>query len=227
MERRCAKVAPGVDGFVPIRIYYGWALYVLVEGDAASFSTDASARIFDVDAKVKAQASRWGATTRIALRGLTSKVPAEVVVPRDVNDIVTKFEVDAADPQPILVDYAKLGAPVEETIAWRRFTEPGFEDFDGEFARYRLYRDPRVAPGTLRVRMSNQHPSDWAVWEIWQRGSGGHDKRWEQGGSSYLERDIPTPPWPIDLVWVGHRTRTPNAVPDAETGWSVDLVRIR
>jgi hypothetical protein len=229
LDMTTATVAPDLEGaYVPSRIYYGWALYVLVEGDAATFSAAASARIFSVDAKVKAQASHWGLTVRVALRGLDSKVAGEIVVPRDVADIVEKFQVATDTPaQPILAEYTRVGAPAQEDLAWAQFQEPAHEDFDGAYAKYRLYRDPRVAPGVLRVRMVNLHGSDRAVWEIWQRGQGRHTYRWEQGGSSTLEREVPIPSWPMDLVWVGHATRTPNATPDRETGWTLDWVRVK
>jgi hypothetical protein len=228
LDMRKAVIRVGSQGYVPTRIYYGWALYVLVESESSSFSAQASARIFSVDAKVKAQANLWGARTHVALRGLDTKIPDEIVVPRDVGDIESKFRVSAgAAPQPILVDYTAVGQPPTKEIPWQAFQEPGYQAFDNDYARFRLYRDPRVAPGILRVRLANLHPSDWAVWEIWRRGEGGYTFRWENPAATSYEVSVPVPTWPMSLVWVGHKTREWNPPLDAETGWTLDVERIK
>jgi hypothetical protein len=225
---RNAKIAGGTTGFVPTRIYYGWALYVLVDGSASSFSADVSARIFTVDANVKAQAQTWGVHADVALRGLKTKTPGAVVIPRNAEDIVNKFEVATDEsPQPILVQYEAVGNPATQPIGWSSFVEPPMQGFDYDWAHYRLYRDPRVKPGTLRVRTTNRHPHDRAVLEIFRRGDWNHTHRWEHGpASGPVEATVDVPPWPMDLVWVGHKTvRGPTL--DATTGWTLDWERIK
>jgi hypothetical protein len=224
IDMRRATIAKTARGFVPTRIYYGWALYVLAEGDASSFSVEASAQIFRVDAKVKVQASMWRATTHIALRGLDSRIANEVIVPHDIADITNKFVVATENPQPILVDYKAVGTPDAKTIAWPAFTPPDWINFDAA-SRYRIYRDPRVAPGQLHVVVANTWPHDHAVFELWQQGAGSHACQWLANKGETKEQTIATPTWPLKLVWVNHHDGLPNVPPDLETGWTLEWWR--
>lgn len=225
LDMTAAKFKKDAVGYVPTRVYYGWAMYVLAESDTSSFSAAASARIFGVGANVKAQASQWGATTTVALRGLDTKTPGEIVVPSGADDVANKFQVSNGPAQPILVDYTAVGGPKSEDIVWKSFVEPTYERFDAK-SNIRVYRDPRVAPGTLRMRAWNHHGSDHCVWEIFKRGDWNHTYQWRQGPKSFIETTVPVPTWAMNVVWVGHVTREWNPTLDAQSGWTVDLERI-
>ena len=223
-----AKFDSAARGYVPTRIFYGWAMYVLIEGDEAHLNSQVEAKVLGVEASLEAEARRWGLKTTVQLRGLTSKDPRQVVVARTPEDVINKFEVDTTKKaQPILVEYKPFGGTPPPCCVIRQFEPPPFQPLDGEFAQYRLYPDPSIASGKLQVHVTDAHSGDWAVFEIFKRGDRDRTFRWESWYQRPASGTVDLPTWPMDLVWAGHKTLPLNSVPDASFGWTLDFVRVK
>jgi hypothetical protein len=106
------------------------------------------------------------------------------------------------------------------------FVPPSFERFD-DASQYRLYPDPRVSKGKLRVWIQNLHRSDPVVFEIWDRNAQNHALQWQLGGGETLERDVDTPAFQLKLVWVGHHSKPANEQPRPDVGWRLDFKRVQ
>ncbi len=169
------------------------------------------------------QAAALNQKLSIYTRGLRQKTSGAIMLPATIDELKRDFEIDTGNPQPILVDYRQVGQPISTAISWTAFQPPQMTRMD-DASDYRIYRDPRVPPGTLRVTVTNRHLTDPV--SFWLRQSPDRrTKEFRRGGSSAASEDVPTPSYPLNLEWAGHVDITPPTQPDMSTGWSLDWFR--
>jgi hypothetical protein len=108
----------GKGHLVPIEVWYGWSVDILVSGSKTDFTAKARANLVKVGADLDAVISKNNLTRRVTLRGLKQKGgKIGRLVLSSPEAIVNQFEV-APEPVPIYVRY-KSTKPIHATpIAW-------------------------------------------------------------------------------------------------------------
>ena len=89
---------------VSTRIYYGWALFAVIEGSSKFFSAHVAAKLLGTGADISAIAKQNNLKTRVSTIGLSTKTSGEIPLVTSIDKIKTTF-VPSEKPQPIFVEY--------------------------------------------------------------------------------------------------------------------------
>jgi hypothetical protein len=108
------------------KIYYGWALNVVIEGSSTSFTTGVASSLQDMvgaGGSIEAVMEENNLRSEVILRGLESKSGTPPVA-LTWQAVQRQFEI--GDPQPILVEYTFLRDVSPTPIKWKdRTLTPG------------------------------------------------------------------------------------------------------
>jgi hypothetical protein len=101
------------------RIFYGWALYVVIEGDSSSFTSEVAAELMGAGGKLGATIKANKLTSRVHLIGLKPKKAGDVPIAVTTDEVQASFET-SPDPQPIFVEYTLMQDMVVDAIPWTK-----------------------------------------------------------------------------------------------------------
>jgi hypothetical protein len=114
--------APAVAAdYVAQRIHYGWALYMIIEGDDRTFTAGVAAELEKAGGSLKAVADKHNLKVRFHALGLNTKPGTEFGFVSSVNEVEDKYMV--GDPVPIFVEYRALRQVASKRVVW---LEPKF-----------------------------------------------------------------------------------------------------
>lgn len=137
---------------VASKIYYGWAFYYVIEGDAHTFTADVVASLMTKGGGSSIELQKKGMNYKLRLIGLKPKDKYFIATPEDAESLLDNQVVieTAEDAQPIFVEYTVNEDIAVETIPWAR----------NEFraGRYRIQ---------VTAQLQNRSASgrDWDVWD--------------------------------------------------------------
>jgi hypothetical protein len=101
------------------RLYLGWAMNVVFEGDASTFTAEVAADLMRRGAGIDVMVKRYNLRKYVHLVGLEPKVKGSIPVVLDEAQISDSFEV-SPQPMPIFVEY-KVGKDFfSPKISWQR-----------------------------------------------------------------------------------------------------------
>jgi len=99
------------------KIFYGWALYVVIEGDSTSFTADIAAELMTAGANLSKAIKTKHLTSHVHLIGLRPRKNGDIPIAMTLDDVKQGFET-APEPQPIFVEYSLLQDLVVDSIPW-------------------------------------------------------------------------------------------------------------
>jgi len=111
------------------KIYYGWALNVVIEGDLSTFTAEASAELTTAGADIENTVKRYNLKKYVHLVGLDAKDKGHIPIALDPAKFDEQFKVSDT-PAPIFVEYKVMTELFSPKLAWQR---SGFSP-----GRYRL-----------------------------------------------------------------------------------------
>jgi hypothetical protein len=101
------------------KIYYGWALYVVIEGESSTFTTEVAANLMAAGGRLATAIKSYRLTSHIHLIGLQPKKTGDVPLVVSVDEVRQNFETARA-AQPIFVEYALTQDLVADVIPWSK-----------------------------------------------------------------------------------------------------------
>lgn len=101
------------------RIYLGWAMNVVFEGDANSFTAEAAVDLMKGGAGIETTVRHYNLRKYVHLVGLEPKAKGSIPVVLDESKINELFEV-AQQPVPIFVEYKVIKDIYSPKISWER-----------------------------------------------------------------------------------------------------------
>jgi hypothetical protein len=101
------------------KLYYGWALYMVIEGEASSFTTDVAAKLEGAGAKLENVVSEHQLSSHLHAIGLQAKEAGAVVIATTKQEIEKLFKTPEV-PVPILVEYKTRRELDIEALPWTR-----------------------------------------------------------------------------------------------------------
>jgi len=107
---------------VPIvaqKIYYGWALNVVIEGDSSTFTSEAAAELATAGADIEATVKRYSLKKYVHLVGLESKEKGHIPIALDPAKFNEEFSVPEK-PSPIFVEYKVMKELFSPKLSWQR-----------------------------------------------------------------------------------------------------------
>lgn len=145
------------------KIYYGWVLYLVIEGDSTTFTADVAAELGELvkkGGKIDTTIANHHLSTHIWHVGLKPKRVDRVPVALSLNDVLDQFEPGA--DQPIFVEYTPMRNIVVNAIPWEKAVfKPGRYMVSADFELAGKRADgknwewdgvaPRTVVGTLYV----------------------------------------------------------------------------
>jgi hypothetical protein len=111
------------------KIYYGWALNVVIEGDLSTFTSEASAELTTAGADIESTVKRYNLKKYVHLVGLEAKNKGHIPIALDPAKFDEEFRVSDT-PAPIFVEYKVVKELFSPKLSWQR---SGFSP-----GRYRL-----------------------------------------------------------------------------------------
>jgi hypothetical protein len=113
----------GEAPFEAVRIYYGWAAFIIVEGDPSVMTKANIAALLERGAPLEARATNLNLRTYAYSIGLPA---ARFVLVRNVDEVAGEFaKLTAPPPSPILVEYRARQAMYTQRIEWQSRLPPG------------------------------------------------------------------------------------------------------
>lgn len=100
------------------KVLYGWALYIIIEGDASSFSRSIAAALPIMDGALENRIRTHRLSHRIHTIGLEPKEAGAVVFATTREEIQAAFKTPES-PVPILVEYTTRRPLDIETLSWK------------------------------------------------------------------------------------------------------------
>lgn len=101
------------------KLYYGWALYIVIEGETSSFTTDVAAALRGAGAKLENAVSAHQLSSHVHAIGLQSREAGAVVIATTAQEIEKSFKTPEASV-PILVEYMTRRELDIEALPWTR-----------------------------------------------------------------------------------------------------------
>ena len=135
------------------KVYYGWALYLIVEGEKSAFTTDIAARLRTVGAGLETVAKNNRFSVHLHAIGIQPKNPGELAIATSPAEIVKKFKTPDV-PVPIFVEYAARRKLPTKALDWAR---------------------PELKPGRYRINVSVAVMSSKEDGRFWDGGGGPPD----------------------------------------------------
>jgi hypothetical protein len=111
------------------KIYYGWALNVVIEGDLSTFTSEAALELTTAGGDIEATVKRYNLKKYIHLVGLEAIDKGHIPIALDPAKFNEEFKV-ADTPAPIFVEYKVMKEIFSPKLSWQR---SGFSP-----GRYRL-----------------------------------------------------------------------------------------
>jgi hypothetical protein len=111
------------------KIYYGWALNVVIEGELSTFTSEAAAELSTAGVDIEATVKRYNLKKYVHLVGLEAKDKSHIPIALDPAKFNEEFRV-ADTPAPIFVEYKVMKELFSPKLSWQR---TGFSP-----GRYRL-----------------------------------------------------------------------------------------
>jgi hypothetical protein len=116
------KGRPRVDSdLYASKLYYGWALYIVIEGETSSFTTDVAATLqgTGAGAKLENTVRAHQLSSHVHAIGLQAKEVGAVVIATTAQEIEKSFKTPEASV-PILVEYMTRRELDIEALPWTR-----------------------------------------------------------------------------------------------------------
>lgn len=101
------------------KIYYGWALYVVIEGEEAAFTAAVAANLAAAGGKLGTAITSSKLSSHVHLIGLKPKNEGDIPIAVTVDDVQASFDT-FAEPQPIFVEYTLMQDMVVDAIPWMK-----------------------------------------------------------------------------------------------------------
>jgi hypothetical protein len=101
------------------KIFYGWALYVVIEGDSSTFTTEVAANLIAAGAKLDTEIKNHKLTSYVHLIGLKPKNAGDIPIATTADAVREAFET-STEPQPIYVEYTLMQDAVVDAIPWKK-----------------------------------------------------------------------------------------------------------
>lgn len=101
------------------KLYYGWALYLVIEGETSSFTTDVAAALQGAGAKLENAVSAHQLSSHVHAIGLQAREAGAVVIATTAQEIEKSFKTPEV-PVPILVEYMTRRELDIEALPWTR-----------------------------------------------------------------------------------------------------------
>jgi hypothetical protein len=115
-----AEGAPLLDSeLYASKLYYGWAFYLVIEGETSSFTTDIAAALQVAGAKLENAVREHRLSSRVHAIGLQAKEAGAVVIATTPEEIEKSFKTPEV-PVPILVEYVTRRELDIEALPWTR-----------------------------------------------------------------------------------------------------------
>lgn len=112
--------APLVDSeLYASKLYYGWAFYLVIEGETSSFTTDVAAALQAAGAKLENAVREHQLSSHVHAIGLQAKEAGAVVVATTAEEIEKSFKTPEV-PVPILVEYMTRRELDIQALPWTR-----------------------------------------------------------------------------------------------------------
>jgi hypothetical protein len=111
------------------KIFYGWALNVVIEGDLSTFTAEAAAELTSAGADIESTVKRYSLKKYVHLVGMEAKTKGHISVALDPAKFNDEFRVSDT-PAPIFVEYKVMKELFSPKLSWQR---SGFSP-----GRYRL-----------------------------------------------------------------------------------------
>lgn len=101
------------------KLFYGWAFYLVIEGETSSFTTDVAATLQVAGAKLENAVREHHLSSHVHAIGLQAKEAGAVVIATTAQDIEKSFKTPEI-PVPILVEYMTRRELDIEALPWTR-----------------------------------------------------------------------------------------------------------
>lgn len=101
------------------KLYYGWAFYLVIEGETSSFTTDVAAALQVAGAKLENAVREHRLSSHVHAIGLQAKEAGAVVIATTAEQIEKSFKTPEV-PVPILVEYMTRRELDIEALPWTR-----------------------------------------------------------------------------------------------------------
>ncbi|MDY7227412.1 hypothetical protein [Hyalangium rubrum] len=101
------------------KIFYGWALNVVIEGDLSTFTAEAATELTTAGADIEATVKRYSLKKYVHLVGLEAKNKGHIPVALDPAKFNDEFRV-ADTPAPIFVEYKVMKELFSPKLSWQR-----------------------------------------------------------------------------------------------------------
>jgi len=101
------------------RVYYGRALYWIIEGDQSSFTAEAAAELVKAGGAVETVLQKFHLTKHLRMIGLTAKEADGVAIVTDPEQVEQRFKVSNVSV-PIFVEYRVLKDIFAEKVGWAK-----------------------------------------------------------------------------------------------------------
>ncbi|RYZ43081.1 MAG: hypothetical protein EOO71_04945 [Myxococcaceae bacterium] len=118
-----ATIVPGKQldtaPIVAQKIFYGWALNVIIEGEASTFTSEAATELSTAGGDIDATVKRYQLKKYVHLQGLEAKDKTHIPIVVDASRINEEFQV-SEKPSPIFIEYKVMKEMFSPKLSWQR-----------------------------------------------------------------------------------------------------------
>lgn len=101
------------------KIFYGWALNVIIEGDASTFTAEAATELMSAGVDIDATVKRYQLKKYVHLQGLEAKNKTHIPIVVDASRLNEEFQV-SEKPSPIFIEYRVMKEMFSPKLTWQR-----------------------------------------------------------------------------------------------------------